>query len=82
LSQLLRALGQALGRPARLLPVPPAMLQLAATLLGRHDLAQRLLGSLQVDISKNQQLLGWRPPFTLEQGLNNTARSFLENHRT
>lgn len=82
LSELLRALGRALGRPARLLPVPPAILQVAATLVGRHDLAQRLLGSLQVDISKNEQLLGWHPPFTLEQGLNSTARSYLETHRT
>ncbi|WP_449431685.1 UDP-glucose 4-epimerase family protein [Pseudomonas putida] len=78
LSQLLQSLGRALGRPARLLPVPAALLRFGATLLGRRDLAQRLLGSLQVDISKNYQLLGWAPPFTLEQGLNVTARSFLE----
>lgn len=78
LSQLLRALGQALGRPARLLPVPPSLLHAAARMLGRGDLAQRLLGSLQVDITKNHQLLGWAPPFTLEQGLNVTARAFLD----
>jgi nucleoside-diphosphate-sugar epimerase len=81
LAQLLRALGQALGRPARLLPVPPGLLRHAALLLGRRDLAQRLLGSLQVDIGKNQQLLGWSPPYTLEQGLQMTARSFLEAQR-
>ena len=52
LSQLLRAIGQALGRPARLLPVPPVLLRMAARVLGRGDLAQRLLGSLQVDIGK------------------------------
>ena len=78
LSQLLRAIGQALGRPARLLPVPPSLLHAAARVLGRGDLAQRLLGSLQVDITKNHQLLGWTPPFTLEQGLNLTARAFLD----
>ncbi|POG06245.1 NAD-dependent dehydratase [Pseudomonas putida] len=78
LSQLLRAIGQALGRPARLLPVPPSLLHAAARVLGRGDLAQRLLGSLQVDIAKNHQLLGWTPPFTLEQGLNLTARAFLD----
>ncbi|MDZ5739551.1 UDP-glucose 4-epimerase family protein [Pseudomonas asiatica] len=81
LSQLLRALGHALGRPARLVPVPGAWLRLAAGLLGRRDLAQRLLGSLQVDITKNRQLLGWNPPYSLEQGLHVTARAFLENHR-
>ncbi|MFZ5933426.1 UDP-glucose 4-epimerase family protein [Pseudomonas sp. HS6-2] len=78
LSQLLRAIGQALGRPARLLPVPPSLLHAAARVLGRGDLAQRLLGSLQVDITKNHQLLGWTPPFKLEQGLNLTARAFLD----
>lgn len=81
LTQLLRALGLALGRPARLLPVPAGVLRGAALLLGRRDLAQRLLGSLQVDIAKNRQLLGWYPPCTLEQGLNMTARSFLEARR-
>ncbi|WP_313711484.1 SDR family oxidoreductase [Pseudomonas sp.] len=82
LTQLIRALGQALGRPARLIPVPQILLQTAARVLGQRDLAQRLLGSLQVDINKNYQLLGWTPPMTLEQGLSATARSFLDNpHR-
>ncbi|WP_028634731.1 UDP-glucose 4-epimerase family protein [Pseudomonas parafulva] len=80
LSQLLRALGQAMGRPARLLPVPAALLKTAASLLGRRDLAQRLLGSLQVDITKNRELLGWHPPYTLQQGLTLAARPFLEAH--
>lgn len=81
LNQLLRALGRALGRPARLLAIAPAMLRLIARVAGRRDLAERLLGSLQVDISKNQQVLGWRPPYTLQQGLDVTARSFLETLR-
>jgi len=81
LTQLLQALGRALGRPARLLPVPSGVLRAAAMLLGRRDMAQRLLGSLQVDIEKNQQLLGWHPPHTLEQGLNVTAQSFLQAYR-
>jgi len=81
LSQLLHALGRALGQPARLLPVPVGVLHGAAQLVGRRDLAQRLLGSLQVDIAKNRQLLGWYPPYTLEQGLKMTAQSLLEARR-
>ncbi|EPN6726144.1 SDR family oxidoreductase [Pseudomonas sp. GD03817] len=81
LTQLLRALGLALGRPARLLPVPAGLLRGAVLLIGRRDLAQRLFGTLQVDIEKNRQLLGWYPPCTLEQGLNMTARSFLGARR-
>ncbi|MFF7061242.1 NAD-dependent epimerase/dehydratase family protein [Pseudomonas sp. NPDC008258] len=82
LAHLLRALGHALDRPVLLLPVPSGLLRCVARLLGRRDLAQRLLGSLQVDIEKNRQLLGWHPPYTLEQGLDMTARSFLENRRS
>ena len=68
-TELLRGVAKAMGRPARLFPIPAGLLQLGATVLGKKAMAQRLLGSLQVDIRKNQQVLGWRPPFTLEQGL-------------
>lgn len=68
-TELLRGVGKAMGRPARLIPVPAGLLQLGATLLGKRAVAQRLLGSLQVDISKTCERLDWKPPFTVEQGL-------------
>lgn len=80
LTQLLRALGWALVRPAWLIPLPATMLRLAALMVGRRDLAQRLLGSLQVDITKNRQLLGWTLPVTLSQGLEKASRSLLDDH--
>jgi UDP-glucose 4-epimerase len=73
-TQLLRRMGQALGRPARLLPVPAGLLELGAALVGRRDMAQRLCGSLQVNIEKTHQLLGWRPPLTLDEGLKKAAQ--------
>ncbi len=72
-TELLRRMGRAMGKPARLLPVPASWLQLAATLVGKRDVAQRLCGSLQVDIEKTRQLLGWSPPLTLDQGLKKAA---------
>ena len=68
-TELLRGVGRAMGKPARLIPVPVVMLQLGATLLGKKAMAQRLLGSLQVDISKTCELLDWRPPYTVDEGL-------------
>lgn len=68
-TELLRGVGNAMGKPARLIPVPAGMLQLGATLLGKKAMAQRLLGSLQVDISKTCELLDWKPPYTVEEGL-------------
>ncbi len=68
-TELLRAVGKAMGKPARLIPVPVGLLQFGATLLGKKAMAQRLLGSLQVDISKTCELLDWQPPYTVEEGL-------------
>ena len=68
-TELLHGVGKAMGKPARLIPVPAGMLQLGATMLGKKAMAQRLLGSLQVDISKTCELLDWKPPYTVEEGL-------------
>lgn len=68
-TELLRGVGKAMSKPARLIPVPTGMLQFGATLLGRKAMAQRLLGSLQVDISKTCELLDWKPPYSVEEGL-------------
>jgi nucleoside-diphosphate-sugar epimerase len=75
--ELLRGVGEAMGKPARLIPVPADLLQLGATLLGKKALAQRLLGSLQVDISKTCELLDWKPPYTVQEGL---KRCFERSH--
>lgn len=70
---LLRRLGNVLGRPARLIPVPVSLLMLGAALLGKPDMAQRLCGSLVVDICKTREMLGWLPPFSVEEGLQRTV---------
>jgi len=76
-TDLVRGMAQAVGVPARLLPVPEWALQAGASLLGRRDMAQRLCGSLQVDISKTQELLGWKPPVSVDESLAKMARHFL-----
>ena len=73
-AELLRSIARAQGRRARLFWLPVGLLQLAAQLLGKGAVAQRLLGSLQVDISKNHRLLGWTPPISLEEGLLRTVQ--------
>ena len=75
-AELLRRMSQALGRPARLIPVPVSWLKLAAALVGKPDVAQRLCGSLQVDIEKTRRLLGWTPPISLDEGLKKVAEGY------
>ena len=66
-------MGTALGRPARLLQVPPSWLEWGAARIGKGDVARRLCGSLQVDITKTRELLGWHPPLSLDEGLKKAA---------
>jgi nucleoside-diphosphate-sugar epimerase len=68
-TELLRRTAKAMGKKAWLLPVPSSLLELGAAMLGKRAVAQRLCGSLQVDIEKTRRLLGWSPPLTLDQGL-------------
>lgn len=75
--ELLERVGRALGRPPRLVPVPATLLRLGARLVGNSDLARRLCGSLQVDVSRTRGLLGWSPPVGVDEALRRTARYFL-----
>ena len=75
-AQLLQHMGAALGCPARLYFLPPALLKLGATLLNKPVIYQRLCGSLQLDIAKTRHLLGWTPPVSLDEGLRRAAEGF------
>lgn len=75
---LLNRLALALGRPSKLIGVPEALITLGAKLLGRADIAQRLCGSLQVDIKKTKDLLSWSPPVSVDEGLRQTVTHFLK----
>ena len=68
-TELLNKMALAAGKKPWLIPVPMKLIQLAATMLGKKAVADRLCGSLQVDISHTKEVLSWTPPITLEQGL-------------
>jgi nucleoside-diphosphate-sugar epimerase len=67
--ELIRKLARAVGRPARLFPVPTALLMLAARMAGRKGEMEKVTESLEVDISQTCRTLGWRPPVSMDQAL-------------
>jgi nucleoside-diphosphate-sugar epimerase len=73
--ELLHRIGEALGRPVRLVPAPVRLLELAHRLRvpAIGPAAGRLLGSLMVDASALRHRLGGSLPFTLDEGLRQTA---------
>lgn len=73
-STLLRKVAKAYGVRSRLLPLPVSLMRLAARLLGKSDMADRLFGDLQVDSSKARDLLGWKPVVTMDEQLRKMAK--------
>jgi len=67
--------------PARLFPFSSSLLRLAGSFTGKSETVNRLIGSLTVDIAKIQNDLEWKPPYTMEQGLKETAEWFKKRNR-
>lgn len=72
-ADLLRRICKAMNQPAPMFPVPTSFLAVAACFLGKKSVAQSLLGSLQVDIRKTCELLDWKPPVSVDEGLRRAA---------
>lgn len=73
-AELIRRIADAQGRRPRIMDVPIPLVRAAAALVGRGPVIDRLGWSLQVDSSKVRTVLGWRPRFTLDEGLTRAAR--------
>ncbi len=80
--ELIRRVAAALGRPARLFPVPLPLLRAAGRATGKSEVVARLLDSLRVDDGQIRRDLGWAPPFTMAQGLDATAAWFTSPNRS
>jgi nucleoside-diphosphate-sugar epimerase len=73
--ELVRAMADAMGRPAWLVPVPVVLLEILGRLLGRRQTISRLTDSLWVDSTAIRSGLGWTPPYSMAEGLAATVNS-------
>lgn len=78
---LIRLMAQAMGRKVRLFSFPPDMLKIIGKITGRSAEIDRLLGSLCVDSSKIRGMLGWKPPYTSEEGIREMGFWYTKNRR-
>ncbi|SIQ38587.1 UDP-glucose 4-epimerase family protein [Marinobacterium stanieri] len=68
-TQILRGIAEGMGKSSRLIPVPEPLLWAGASVLGKKAMAEKVLGSLQVDISETKRLLDWEPPYSFAEGM-------------
>ena len=74
--QLFRMIAAALGRPARMIHVPVAMMRAIARPLGFGAEIDRLTQSLEIDATKTRDMLGWQPPYSTIDGVSAMARAY------
>jgi nucleoside-diphosphate-sugar epimerase len=70
---LIRMIALAMGKRPLLFPFPPANLRWLCNLIGKGAEIKRLIGSLYINSGKIRQMLGWRPPFSMEEGIKDTV---------
>ena len=71
--ELIQKISLSLGKPARVFALPPGFLRFLGKLTGKSEAVSRLLDSLIVDSAKIRTELDWKPPFSIEEGLKETA---------
>lgn len=75
-ADLIRCIATALHVSPRLVPIAPKFLKFVGRLVGHEAMITRLTESLIVDSSKIRSLLGWKPPHSVVEGLEQTATWF------
>jgi len=71
LTELIKKMASVQGKTSKLIPIPVALMKLAAKLLGKKSYADRMFGNLQLDISDTKKTLNWNPPYTFEETFKN-----------
>jgi len=74
---LIRRTAKAMSKPCRVFPFPITALKLLGRLGGKGGEIVRLTESFRVDSGKVRETLSWSPPFSVEEGLQETVNWFL-----
>ena len=73
---LIKMIAFAMNKKLVLFSLHPGILKALCKITGKGEELEKLTGSLLVDSSKIRNLLGWKPPFTLEEGIKETVEAY------
>ncbi len=73
---LVQRIAQALNVRPKLFHIPIPLFRFAGRILRRRSAVSRLTDSLQINDEPIRKTLGWSPPYTVDQGLEETATWF------
>jgi len=67
--EFIKLIASSMGKKANLFPFPISMLKFLASVLGKRDEIDRLVGSLRIDNNYTKEKLNWIPPISVEEGI-------------
>ena len=79
--ELIMTIAKHMRVKALLLPIPKFILVKMLHLLKRDNLKTKTVDSLQVDIKKSSDILGWVPKFSFSTGIKETVEHYSEKNR-
>lgn len=68
-TELIRYLRQSAFMQPLLVPVPLMFLYLVTKFFGQEQMVRRMCSNFQVDIKHTKEVLGWKPPLSIEEGI-------------
>ena len=73
-AEMVQLMAKVQGKPNLAFPVPTTLFSIAGSILGKKHVVDRLVGSLQVDITHTKNTLNWAPPYSVEDGFKFSAK--------
>jgi nucleoside-diphosphate-sugar epimerase len=67
--ELIKRIASSMGRKPNLFPLPIFMLKFLGSIFGKSEEINRLVGSLRIDNSYTKEILNWKPPLSIEEGI-------------
>lgn len=80
-SEIVYQMARSLDKIQWQIPLPLWCYKFFGKVLGKQVAVQKLIGSLQVDITHTKETLGWNPPQRLEDAFSETAKVFLKSQK-
>jgi nucleoside-diphosphate-sugar epimerase len=74
-SDLIKMIAKAMNKKVFLFSLPAGILKMLSRLVGNAEYLEKITESFFVNSNKIRDLLGWKPPFTLEEGIRKTVKT-------
>jgi len=67
--EFIKLIASSMERKASSFPFPISVLKFLGSVFGRREEINRLVGSLRIDNSYTKEILNWKPPLSIEEGI-------------